>query len=909
MKKLATLILLFWSIGMMAQDYFGVSGTVTDAASGAPVYNQEMVIAFFNIGDSTLILDEIVETNEMGYYEFEGPFNVPMALVQVGTIDCNGVPVYEFGTVSINNPWFEQDFEICTGGGGDCHAFFEYYLTESLRVEFENLSEGEDLTYFWTFGDGTNSDEENPVHTYAMGGDYVVTLYIATADSSCFDVYEEMIHISNGQGDCEAYFEYYVGDGLTVEFENFSEGENLVYFWSFGDGSGSDEENPTHTYASGGEYRVSLFIINGDSTCIDDYDELIYVGGGQGDCEAYFTYEQEDAYTFNFVNMSEGENLMYYWAFGDDTYSTEENPVHTYNMDGYYLVALMITNEDSTCFDFYEDMVIVGDSTPGDCQAYFEYYYAPNDGYRVEFENLSEGNDLVYYWDFGDGNFSQEENPEHTYERPGIYEVCLMAASEDSTCYDVYCAAVVIDDMGACIAQFAYYPDSLGNYTYQFVDLSYGDIESWYWDFGDGTYSDDQNPAHTFSEEGYYYVCLTITCEEDCGDKGEDCTSTWCEEVYVGEYEDCFNFFTYQTVGNSVLFEGFHSSMYEAWYTWEFGDGTSGEGQITEHTYDATGTYFVTLTSVSEDSCFATSSQVIVVGDSIVYHQVYGQVFEGDFPMDRGMVMIFSTEAGPNYEPFFDMAMIDSSGIYVLPYVPNGEFYVYAIPFNWNGYLPTYYGDVINWDEATPIVLGEPENPYDIHLVAAEFAATPGNGSITGTIYNGGVRASYIDKIQMLLYNDNYEILGFTDVNEEGSFDLSNLANGTYYIYPELSGVSSEFTQVQITDEQQNVVVNMTMEGSTILGEKELFMNTEAGNIFPNPADERARIELNNLKETQVKVQVMDITGRTQIMNEYNLSAGRTVIEIRLEHLQTGIYFVRITNTEGNTITRKVVHQ
>ncbi|RLD44883.1 MAG: hypothetical protein DRI88_09055, partial [Bacteroidetes bacterium] len=128
-------------------------------------------------------------------------------------------------------------------------------------------------------------------------------------------------------------------------------------------------------------------------------------------------------------------------------------------------------------------------------------------------------------------------------------------------------------------------------------------------------------------------------------------------------------------------------------------------------------------------------------------------------------------------------------------------------------------------------------------------------------------------------------------------------------IYPELSGVSSEFTQVQITDEQQNVVVNMTMEGSTILGEKELFMNTEAGNIFPNPADERARIELNNLKETQVKVQVMDITGRTQIMNEYNLSAGRTVIEIRLEHLQTGIYFVRITNTEGNTITRKVVHQ
>jgi len=908
MKKLTTLLLILLTFGLMAQNSFVVSGTVYDDTYNEPIVGHNVSVSVYAMNDSTLLFNESTATNEAGYYIIDGTYNADIAFLDVGTYDCNDELITYRFVLTDDNQWVEQDFDICEGENGDCEAYFEYYVGDGLTVEFENLSSGEDLSFYWSFGDGTFSEEENPVHTYEYTGEYLVFLVISNSDSTCVEDYQEMIFVGGGQGDCEAYFEYYVRDGLTVEFENLSSGNDLTYFWNFGDGTYSEEENPMHTYEYEGEYYVVLIIANGDSTCVEDYQEMIFVGGGQGDCEAYFTYEQEDTYTIDFINMSEGNNLMYYWTFGDDSYSTEENPVHTYNTDGYYWVVLMITNEDSTCFDFYEDMVIVGDSISGDCQAYFEYYVT-DDGYRVEFENLSEGDDLVYYWDFGDGNFSQEENPEHTYERPGIYEVCLMAASEDSTCYDVYCEPVVIDDMGTCIAQFAYYPDSLGDYTYQFVDLSYGDIESWYWDFGDGTYSDDQNPEHIFSEEGYYYVCLTIECNGDCGDKSEDCQSTWCEEVYAGAYEDCFNFFTYQTVGNSVLFEGFHSSDFEAWYLWEFGDGITGDGQIVEHTYTETGTYFVTLNTVDEDSCVATSSQVIVVGDSIVYHQVYGQVFEGDFPMDRGMVMIFSTEAGPNYEPFFDMAMIDSSGVYVLPYVPNGEFYIYAIPFNWNGYLPTYYGDVINWDEATPIVLGEPENPYDIHLVAAEFAATPGNGSITGTIYNGGVRASYIDKIQMLLYNDNYEILGFTDVNEEGSFDLSNLANGTYYIYPELSGVSSEFTQVQITDEQQDVVVNMTMEGSTILGEKELFTNTEASNIFPNPAGDKARIELNNLKETKVNVQVMDITGRTQIVNEYKLSAGRTVIDISMEHLETGIYFVRISNTEGNTITRKVVHQ
>jgi len=115
--------------------------------------------------------------------------------------------------------------------------------------------------------------------------------------------------------------------------------------------------------------------------------------------------------------------------------------------------------------------------------------------------------------------------------------------------------------------------------------------------------------------------------------------------------------------------------------------------------------------------------------------------------------------------------------------------------------------------------------------------------------------------------------------------------------------------RVDISNEQQEVVVNMTMDGNSILGYKELFTVTEAGDIFPNPADRNARVELTNQKSTVITVQVLDITGRNHSVSEYSLNAGRSVIDILMENLQTGLYIVKISNTEGNVITKKVIRQ
>ena len=72
----------------------------------------------------------------------------------------------------------------------------EYSFTrvgETRTVVFEDKTYGEVTKWHWDFGDGTTSDEQNPIHTYAKDGvHYVVTLYVEgpTGKAQCCKVWE-----------------------------------------------------------------------------------------------------------------------------------------------------------------------------------------------------------------------------------------------------------------------------------------------------------------------------------------------------------------------------------------------------------------------------------------------------------------------------------------------------------------------------------------------------------------------------------------------------------------------------------------------------------------------------------------------------------------------------------------------
>lgn len=142
------------------------------------------------------------------------------------------------------------------------------YSTAGQMVTFNN-STPEATSFEWDFGDGQNSTEINPSHFYSSTGFYNVCL---TAElNNCDSTFYQTIAV--GVPPPASNFSYTINN-LTVNFSNNSTGA-ASYFWTFGDGTSSTDENPIHSYTTIGNYNVELTITNG--TLSDTYTETIVI--------------------------------------------------------------------------------------------------------------------------------------------------------------------------------------------------------------------------------------------------------------------------------------------------------------------------------------------------------------------------------------------------------------------------------------------------------------------------------------------------------------------------------------------------------------------------------------------------------------------------------------------------------
>jgi PKD repeat protein len=127
-----------------------------------------------------------------------------------------------------------------------------------------------------------------------------------------------------------------------------------------------------------------------------------------------------------FFDNSSGSPTSWHWDFGDGNTSTEQNPVHNYSSTGDYNVTLTVSNNTDTSSISHTVSIVQSQVTADFTSQNNVNCSAP---LSVEFNNLS-ANASSYIWDFGDGSTSTEENPTHTYNNPGVYDVKLVASSE-----------------------------------------------------------------------------------------------------------------------------------------------------------------------------------------------------------------------------------------------------------------------------------------------------------------------------------------------------------------------------------------------------------------------------------------------------------------------------------------------
>ena len=172
----------------------------------------------------------------------------------------------------------------------NCKAGFKYEIKDILMspvantpVQFYDVSEGEISSWFWDFGDGNTSQEENPFYVYyypdgahdGLINPYrVVTLTVLTIDS-CISTYSDTVTILNTNLGCSAGFKYYqseydtVNNRATFQFSNLSEGESLSYFWNFGNGETSMEKEPMIIFDSNQDTYSVCLVIHGLDNCSD----------------------------------------------------------------------------------------------------------------------------------------------------------------------------------------------------------------------------------------------------------------------------------------------------------------------------------------------------------------------------------------------------------------------------------------------------------------------------------------------------------------------------------------------------------------------------------------------------------------------------------------------------------------
>jgi PKD repeat protein len=496
-----------------------------------------------------------------------------------------------------------------------------------LAVVFTDLSTNRPVNWSWSFGDGTDSSDQDPVHVYTTPGRYPVSLRVMNDDGGDTLTRTEYITVLMELPEATIQPQQPVlpfadftatpvsgKEPLTVVFNDLSTGFPTGWSWSFGDGTTSPEKNPVHTYPSAGTYTVILTASNpfgSNSTTREDHvtvsPRVLPV--------ALFTANTSSGripLAVAFTDTSDGNPTSWAWAFGDGGTSAEQDPVHVYTSAGQFTVSLEVRNPDGSNTTSIEQLIRTGapDLPLAEFTANLTSGRSP---LAVGFTDESTGSPDGWYWTFGDGSFSTEQDPAHVYTSPGVYTVSLEVTNPDGGNTRMKTDYIMVSSLSPPSANFTGRPTcGKAPLAVTFSDMSTGIPATWTWDFGDGTTTTERNPSHTFTAAGKYTISLTVT------NAGGSNTSTRKDYVTVSGQArpPVANFNAKPTYGKAPLSVKFidTSSNSPTRWNWNFGDGTSSTEQHPEHIYTIPGKYTVSLSAInSAGSTMKTRAKYITV--------------------------------------------------------------------------------------------------------------------------------------------------------------------------------------------------------------------------------------------------------------------------------------------------------
>ena len=320
---------------------------------------------------------------------------------------------------------------------------------EYLTVTYTGLISGADASgddqWEWNFGDGSPAGfGRTVVHTYdekVLSVDmnnpveFMVRLDVRTDEKDGERLYYTTKKVSLEEPTLSASFVCDVSSGdlpLTVTFTDTTHGRHNIVEWDFGDLSDKSAVSPvTFTFLEERTYPVVLKVSRGAGEVSKTTKDIVVrkpgpvvsfksdVSRGRAPLAVYFT----DTSTITSGEISGRE-----WDFGDSTpKSSEQNPKHIYEKPGDYTVVLTLTGNGRTA----SDKIMI--SVKNLAASFYADKTSGDESLSVQFTSSSSGDINSYYWDFGDGYFSTEKDPQHTFYNAGTYDISLTVFGPDGS--------------------------------------------------------------------------------------------------------------------------------------------------------------------------------------------------------------------------------------------------------------------------------------------------------------------------------------------------------------------------------------------------------------------------------------------------------------------------------------------
>ncbi|MGC9308174.1 MAG: PKD domain-containing protein [Thermoplasmatota archaeon] len=324
-----------------------------------------------------------------------------------------------------------------------------------FSAEDSRDSDGWITQYAWDFGDddtAAGADLSQVNHQFSSPGTYTVSLTVTDNDGFT-NTSIDTIEVNNAPP--AAAFSFSPAqpyEGQLVSFTDESsdpDGTITSRQWQFGDGTSSNQANPTHTYGSDGTYTVTLTVTDeqgADDTVTDSITVAANTPPGtpsQPSGPANGETSRSYSYTTG-ASDPEGHAIRYRFDWGDGAttgWQPSASASHAWSSAGTYSVRVQAQDEFGAESDWSTSRQVTIEQAsppppppppePEPPLADFSYGI---DGLTVSFTDESsdpDGTVTSWAWQLGDGTSSSQASPSHTYGSEGTYTVMLTVTDDD----------------------------------------------------------------------------------------------------------------------------------------------------------------------------------------------------------------------------------------------------------------------------------------------------------------------------------------------------------------------------------------------------------------------------------------------------------------------------------------------